>query len=406
MEWSPGEHTGNTVTLNHGPLTVAGAIMGTVSYMSPEQAGGGKLDARSDIFSFGAVLYEMVTGRCAFQGNSAISTLSAVLRDDVQPMTDLKPGVPVELERIVVRCLKKDPDRRFQSMQEVNVALAALKRLSDSGALDSPPTVRTIVPSPVPAPRRVSKALAVSALFVLLAGAAGGGYWWTTRHRSVQPPRSQPRAQVTAAPSPDGTLSNDSIIEMVGAKVAPSVIVSQIRSSKTNFNLSATEVIRLSKAGVPADVIEVMRNPETGAPSASVATPVILGDGLPIRLALAEDIPSEAMPGDAVRFKVAHDLRVDGIVVISEGTPAIGSIVDGAKRKIFGIGGKMTFRLERLDAVDGRKLTIRATPSRGRDGSSKRPVNTGARKPKEVAATVGTEYLGYIDGPQTVLVKK
>jgi hypothetical protein len=56
--------------------------------------------------------------------------------------------------------------------------------------------------------------------------------------------------------------------------------------------------------------------------------------------------------------------------------------------------------------VDGRKLTIRATPTRGRDGSSKRPVNTGARKPKEVAATVGTEYLGYIDGPQTVLVKK
>src|ERR1035438_9029892 len=126
MTWSPGEHTGNTETLNRNPLTVAGTIMGTVNYMSPEQADGGPLDARSDIFSFGAVLYEMLTGHCAFRGGSALSTLSAVLHGEIQPVGELTSGVPVELEQIVVRCLKKDPAQRYQSMQEVNAALAPL----------------------------------------------------------------------------------------------------------------------------------------------------------------------------------------------------------------------------------------------------------------------------------------
>jgi hypothetical protein len=208
------------------------------------------------------------------------------------------------------------------------------------------------------------------------------------------------------APARDGTLNNDNIIEMASAGVAPSVIVSQIRAAKTNFNLSATEVIRLSKAGVPADVIEVMRNPGATPSTVAAMTPVILADGLPVRLTLAEDIPSDAARGDAARFQVAHDLRVDGTVVVSKGAAAIGSIVDGAKKRILGIGGKMTFRLERVDAVDGRAMNIRATPARSRDGSSKRPVNTSGNKSKLVAAAAGAEYMGYIDGPQTVLVKK
>jgi hypothetical protein len=287
---------------------------------------------------------------------------------------------------------EKDPAQRFQSMQELNTAL---RRLSDSGALYSPATVRTIVPSPPPAPPRVAKALI---FFVLLGGAVSGGYWLTSRNWPAPP--SSGRA---ATAPPDGTLTNDSIIEMVGAKVPNSVIVSQIRASKTNFNLSAAEVIRLSKAGVTADVIEVMRNPEAEAPP---AIPVILGDGLPIRLTLAEDIPRSAVQGDPVRFKVAHDLLVDRTVVVSEGTAASGSIVDAAKRKILGFGGKMTYRLEGLNAVDGRKINIRAASSRSRDEFSKRPVDTGVRKPKELAAPAGAEYLGYIDGPQTVLVRK
>ena len=88
--------------------------------MSPEQAEGRTVDARSDVFSFGAMLYEMATGRRAFRGESAISTLSAVLSADPQPMTG---QVPRDLEKIITRCLRKDPARRFQSMADVRVVL-------------------------------------------------------------------------------------------------------------------------------------------------------------------------------------------------------------------------------------------------------------------------------------------
>jgi eukaryotic-like serine/threonine-protein kinase len=108
-------------------LTRSGAIVGTVAYMSPEQAEGRAVDARSDVFSFGAVLYEMVTGRRAFKGNSSISTLSAILHEEPEPVTRVVSGIPHELERIIARCLKKDPVRRFQHMDDVKVALEELK---------------------------------------------------------------------------------------------------------------------------------------------------------------------------------------------------------------------------------------------------------------------------------------
>src|SRR5689334_24451954 len=98
-------------------------IAGTPAYMSPEQAEGKKLDARSDIFSFGAVLYEVITGRRAFRGESVASTLAAVLRQEPEAPTKIVPHLPRELERIIQRCLRKDPNRRFQSMGDVNVEL-------------------------------------------------------------------------------------------------------------------------------------------------------------------------------------------------------------------------------------------------------------------------------------------
>jgi TolB-like protein len=98
--------------------TADGAVVGTAAYMSPEQAEGKPLDARSDIFSFGAVLYELLSGTRAFVGTSTISVLSAVLRDDPKPIQ-----TPPALERIVRRCLQKPPERRFQTMGELRAAL-------------------------------------------------------------------------------------------------------------------------------------------------------------------------------------------------------------------------------------------------------------------------------------------
>ena len=112
-----------TETLAEAPQTEEGMVVGTVSYMSPEQAEGKKVDARSDIFSFGAMLYEMVTGRRAFTGDSTLSILSAILRDEPKPVAEIILGFPRELDRIVTRCLQKDPNRRYQHAGDLKIDL-------------------------------------------------------------------------------------------------------------------------------------------------------------------------------------------------------------------------------------------------------------------------------------------
>ena len=108
-------------------LTRAGALIGTIGYMSPEQAHGRRLDARSDIFSFGLLLHEMIAGRSAFHGDSAAALLSAVLRDDPPPLRTLVPSTPRSVERCVTRCLEKDPRRRYQSAADLKAALEDIR---------------------------------------------------------------------------------------------------------------------------------------------------------------------------------------------------------------------------------------------------------------------------------------
>ena len=112
--------------------------MFSVGPVTSEQAEGKEIDARSDIFSLGAVLYEMVTGRRAFQGDSKLSTLSAILKEEPGPVPA---EVPRDLEKIIVRCLRKDPSRRFQHAGDLKLALLELKEESDSGKLAAPGAV-------------------------------------------------------------------------------------------------------------------------------------------------------------------------------------------------------------------------------------------------------------------------
>ncbi|HXB72552.1 MAG TPA: protein kinase [Candidatus Acidoferrales bacterium] len=124
-----------TVAISSSPRTQEGAIVGTVSYMSPEQAEGKPVDHRSDVFSFGAMLYEMLTGKRAFVGDSPVSTLAAILRADAPDLTQQLPDIPAEFNRVLRRSLEKSPDRRWQSMADVRALLEDLKQDLQSGQL-------------------------------------------------------------------------------------------------------------------------------------------------------------------------------------------------------------------------------------------------------------------------------
>jgi serine/threonine protein kinase/cephalosporin-C deacetylase-like acetyl esterase len=121
-----GESESCTPTITSSGLTAPQTIIGTLSYMSPEQAEGRAVDARSDVFSFGAMLYEMLTGKRAFQGATNISVISAILKDNPVPVRSLRPEVDAQLEAIVHRCLAKDADARYGSAQELLRDLEAL----------------------------------------------------------------------------------------------------------------------------------------------------------------------------------------------------------------------------------------------------------------------------------------
>jgi Tol biopolymer transport system component/predicted Ser/Thr protein kinase len=145
------------------PVTELGVILGTVAYMSPEQAEGRSVDRRSDIFSFGTILFEMVCGRRPFTGDTPMSTLTAIVQGHAPSLATVLPNQP-ELAKVVDRCLRKDPARRWQHIDDVTIALAEIKEALDSGA------AATTQPA-IASSRRVAPLIVLAAFGGLAAGA-------------------------------------------------------------------------------------------------------------------------------------------------------------------------------------------------------------------------------------------
>ena len=179
-----------TVSL-HGPQTAEGIILGTASYMSPEQARGLRVDQRSDIFGLGVALYEMLTGQRAFQGHTNLDTMQAIL---TQPVPALSAGTggtaesTAELQRIIGKCTAKDADDRYQGMKDLVVDLRAVRRRLDS----TPSGTAAIASGMSPAARGNRRMLVIGLLAGALAVAAG--LWWSGR-------RTQPQMSQSGKPS-------------------------------------------------------------------------------------------------------------------------------------------------------------------------------------------------------------
>jgi DNA-binding beta-propeller fold protein YncE len=194
---------GDTETL---PLkTDPGVVMGTVGYMSPEQVKGLVADHRSDIFSFGVILYELLSGRRAFHRDTAIETMRAILKEDPPELPDTVPAV---VRQVVHHCLEKEPENRFQSARDLAFALSAMSHSSGGSNLQS--GIAKSLPGALPAwsPWLKRAVLATAALVLIAAGVAGGRVLWNT------PAASEWSGEILGGPemaldpriSPDGSL--------------------------------------------------------------------------------------------------------------------------------------------------------------------------------------------------------
>ncbi len=174
--------------------TDAGTVVGTVAYMSPEQARGQQVDFRTDIWSAGVVLYEMVAGRSPFAGSSSSDALAAILDREPAPLARFEPDVPAELQRIVTKALRKDRSHRYQTSQDLLLDLQALRdEVQAHPRTDSPPvmgkgvTEQGAVAARPPAVRSGRTLLAAALVVVLLMGAASGVWWWARGMTSELP---------------------------------------------------------------------------------------------------------------------------------------------------------------------------------------------------------------------------
>jgi len=290
--------------------------------------------------------------------------------------------------------------------------------------------------------------IVVAAVVVLLAGITLVliNRRFTAPPAATSPASAQPNSQ--PAPVVGDVLDNDVVLAMVQSKVPTKIIVERVQSGQNRFNLSNQELIRLSKSGVPQEILDAMMHPKpqapaktaavnpgsvkpaagtttppapsptsaapisTASPAASVpppaaptpekvpplpvTTPVSIQDALPLGLTLAENIPGDAEPGRTIRFETTNAIVLENAIVIRAGAEATGQIVDGGRKK------KLTFKMTDVVAVDGTKLPIRTGAREGKVQIDSLP----GKHTKEIAWARGESYTAYILGQQKVNVRK
>ena len=248
--------------------TAPGVVMGTAGYMSPEQVRGMASDARSDIFSFGAVLYEMLTGRRAFRGQTAVETMAAILREEPPALSGATAGVPDGLTQIVSRCLRKDPGDRFATGRELTAALTAAPK---AGMME--PTAPVLPPTAPSAPRLGTAwrkpRVGATILSVMLIGAAL--YYRALRPRASSTPPSPVVASAEPTASEVVTLSRlgaspktlDELQERLGTRTgAPQIALRLLDGKRIDVSGPHSQVRNAASALRIQDALVGYRFPE------------------------------------------------------------------------------------------------------------------------------------------------
>ncbi len=320
VEPIPGDS--ETATVQAG-RTEPGMVMGTVNYMSPEQARGGKVDHRSDVFSFGAMLYEMLTGRVPFQGQSQLDTLHAILNQPIPQLPSMS-GLPAEaaaeIQRLIGKCAAKDPDDRYQGMRDVVVDLRGARRRleSASGATVAVPAATPAPGAPATRSMGVTAIVAIAATIILFIAVWFWRPW--SEEAPVAGPTGKPAVAVlyfenqTGDPSLDWMRSG--LADMVVTDLSQSPDIEVLGTDRVYQILD--ELNRADDKVISADVVQQVAN-RAGVDRVLVGSYVKAGNTIRISARLQE----------ADTGKIVTAERVEGV-----GESSLFSLVDELTRRI------------------------------------------------------------------------
>src|SRR5450432_3941367 len=221
------------VTIDNDHLTTPGSTMGTIEYMSPEQARAKELDARSDLFSFGAVLYEMSTGTLPFRGGSTAETFKAILDEAPVPPVRLNPDLPAEMERTIYKLLEKDRDLRYQSAADVRADLKRIKRETETG--------KSAAALPTTAKTTSAMKYAIAAVVLIAVVMTAGLWYWRGRPSTPQIESIAVIPFTNSSGNADGDFLSDGLTESLIASLThvPNL---KVKSRNSVFRYKGKEV--------------------------------------------------------------------------------------------------------------------------------------------------------------------
>jgi hypothetical protein len=259
---------------------------------------------------------------------------------------------------------------------------------------------------------------------VLVASAGAGAWlWWQNQHRPAPPYQAQVMSPPVSTPTtppaenpPPQDVPRTPPPEAAPAAPVESALKAPRRTAKKSPLPPPTQFTPVPPPAASTPQPKTEEPPAAPPPpkptpksAPVVLTPITVNDALPFRIALAQDVPADALEGQSLTFTVVDDFQVGGKILIAKGATVTGVIASEAgKKRFLGIGGgKMRFELQRVEAVDAKKLNVRAMAGRAKEGPTTRPFDTGrGSKSKGLAAVQGAEYIAYIDGDQIVSARK